>query len=292
MKILFILVLFSLFTSLHLSDSIDLIDCNRLLTQGIVIILSEHKDTNEYVFNCSQIFTNFFYIQFDGTYTNIIKTTDVNLNLYPNIDTVYFIGFGGIDLADRFITPYSDKLTLYISYTKIEFFLNGKIVNKECDDYSIFKNILKLNNVNTIGFTNSNRFSIICPFIFSNSFIKLIYIQGITDTFINNNYLQFIHLKNITFDINSNVVGIELSFIYSFKIDSRFLNQLVYKNTKTLFIRDSNFMTFEDGLFTSLRQITRVLLRLNDLANFLKNLTNGNFLSHAFQIKIYHSKNY
>lgn len=278
MKI-YVLTVIILHFYINYSDLNDLSDCNSLKAYSTspVIHFSANKDTDEYILNCSQEFANIVTIQFDGYYSNLIKTTQLDPTLYPNLETIYYVNFGGIDLSNRFISSISIKLTLHFYYTKLDFYLNRKIVNNQCDDYNVFKDVVKFKDIDTLSFTNSDKFLTMCPYIFTNSYIKSISLREISNTFISKNFLQIIQLNNVSIDINSYIENIELKNVYSFKIDTSFLDKLVFKNTQTLFIHDCNYLTFADGLFESLRHLTRIQLRLNDYSNFFRDHIHGNF---------------
>jgi hypothetical protein len=195
---------------------------------------------------------------------------------------VYISGLKGIDfvsggwasLTNNNAYPKYFSITIYSSV--IEFIYMGEKAGKyNCSTEHQFINEFKRNLTNTffnyfdhVAFSKSVIFThTVCPFIFANSELSVLEINGQAASFIVTNLFKF---QNTSFStstsINSTVNELDLNG-YNYKIDSFLIHPLVFEQIRTLMIYGSVFAIQHD-VFKPFLYLNDVTVNVFSLKNF------------------------
>jgi hypothetical protein len=161
-----------------------------------------------------------------------------------------------------------DELTLSKS-NFIFTYANDNLLSKRCNlnelDFesidSIFKKFDNLILTSSIKYEEKT-----CPFIFKDVSLSSLSIYNLND---NSNSLVFIESLTIAGQrLNSNVKKLEIYQSNLTKLDSRLMNEYVFKQIESLIISESSLMEIDEKLFDKFENIKMIQLRLNTFKGF------------------------
>ena len=152
------------------------------------------------------------------------------------------------------------------------------------------KNTGYFGSMENVMFTDTTVFSNqVCPYVFMNTHLKSINFEGISNSFLYKNQLQFIN-ANDSNDIDLNIQYLELAIFgfYYEHLTKKNMNKLVFSKAKTLVVHGIVY-DIQTDLFASFKNIRYIVLKLNNLKNFLQSGTKWvNYLN--ADINVNHSR--
>ena len=184
------------------------------------------------------------------------------------------------------------NFNLLFVFSKLEFKINPDY--KKLDSFcSVFKKI------NSLKFLNSCKFSLSTnPFIFHNSNIDSLSINGLVDCFVKKNFLEF---SQNQINIKSNIKSLELGF-YRGTFTNKLLDRIVFKNIQSIvisgrldYIDNDIFNYFEKLKEINLKNFFNLKIGLKFLSSLNSNLNlSSNLSDHLqnFTIKLNFIMNY
>ena len=202
--------------------------------------------------------------------TNLLRYSKYLLN-YIHVNLVNLKGFE-LDMINEHYFEKHQFVVFNCVKCKMDFYSNGRLV-KTCQDIidtnncsvrSLFQIRRKDRRSNNEGellqnfvLLDSQFKTALCPLVFMNSYINLIFVIGLADTFYKRNILTF---ENRTFeDLNSTIKEISLIKIENINIDSKLLNPSVFQNIQ--FISFYGQVNMIDGnSFNRLLNLTYITL--------------------------------
>jgi hypothetical protein len=205
-----------------------------------------------------------------------LATLDKNFNLddlvyqNPNDISIDLINVRGFDLNSNLFKKQSvQDVQLSFQDSNFEVYIDGVPLGPDACNWNLvdqsYRSILA--NVSRLVLDNVNYQKMMCPIIFKNANIDVLY----TDVVTNENHFTFSNLpegQNLNTNINS-------FFILKgdFYIDSTFFNEKIFKNLNQLIITDSTVYGIEEKLFSPLKNVRKIALGLHNMGDFFRNGT-------------------
>lgn len=201
--------------------------------------------------------------------SNPIVITD---RLYT-IQAIAFNKIIGFDVSKPFLDySYFYEMNLVLQFSLINFLKNNQVINRKCDDLSIYNNVKLFNKIGVLTFYTGSVFDeYYCPFIFNNSNIDGLFTLHLSNTFIRKNYLSFMNANMSIYKFESNVSYLFINGYY-LNADERTLHKNIYKETETL--KYTGIIGgLKSGVFYDLKSLKKLYLELDDLRSFLHKST-------------------
>ena len=209
---------------------------------------------------------------------NTLKLDGLTLILNDTLRTIELSNFKGFDIMSdpfrkiKFINSALEFIYwVIIGKTDFNFYLNNKLINeKECLQSSNknWKNLISNSKLLFLGL--ASKYSLkTCPYIFKNSIINALSLNYIRSSYLNENLLEFIKIKNSD-DINSDIFHVDFK-VYRIQFNDNLLNKDIFKKTKSIDI--SGILNgIQDDLFKSIDDLKILRIRTENVKNlFAKN---------------------
>ena len=181
-----------------------------------------------------------------------------------NIYIVRFRFIKGFDI-DRFQVKsknVSTAFTLEFFFSKFEFYSKKKSIGS-CKDLTAFpQSIFQVYNYKIMFLSSSFKRSI-CPLLFRNCSVKILVFDGFINSFYKRNVLNFEQMiDNNTSDIGSNIIELNLYSFIKIDIESRIIDNLVFKNLGSLTLF-GEISSIESGLFKNFKKLKNLYFYAN-----------------------------
>jgi hypothetical protein len=148
--------------------------------------------------------------------------------------------------------------------TNFNFYLNNKLINeKECLQSSnkSWTNFISNSRLLFLGLTSKYSLKT-CPYIFKNSIINALSLGDIRSSYLNENLLAFIKIKNLN-DLNSDIFHVDFK-VYRIQFNDNLLNKDIFKNTKSIDI--SGILNgLQDDIFKSIENLKILRIRTENV---------------------------
>ena len=178
-------------------------------------------------------------------------------------------GFNYVEFKYEKITDYS----IYISFGRFDFYLENKLIGENECTYANF-----INKTSFFGSITDLRLGLnvvyskkTCPYVFTNSYLTLLSINKIVNSFIYKNQLEFIDLnQSSNFSLNNKVLrylNIELTYE---NLTSKIVNPHVFKYVKFITVLGILY-DVENQLFSNFKKLKLLQLIANNLRQLLQN---------------------
>jgi hypothetical protein len=212
---------------------------------------------------------------------DLLKVCEIlckNNNLDPcsNLLQVYLAGVKGVDVANKWNTISSSELYLTLVSSTLAFFYMGSGPGQyQCDEKtmrgnltaagSFFNNFYMILFENTVTYDQKNP---VCPFIFTNAYLKYFSLYGLMDSFLVLNLFKSQKVNFSSSTINSSIANLNLKG-YNYALDESLLHRLVFERLQILTLYEMVGSIQPDLFKASFEQLTDIEIQVASLANFL-----------------------
>ena len=190
-------------------------------------------------------------------------------SLKPNIVLHKLKGFNQVLTETRPVTLF-ENYTIMPIYSNFAFYKNRTLVSpKECSHKNFNPKMTSFfGSMEVIVFSiNTFYTQIVCPYVFMNSRLKLILLDGISNSLIFENRLEFVDI-NETHSLHIQSLQTVALNIYFEQVTHKILNRLVFKQVKYL-VLEGIIYSFQTDLFQHFTQLKRIVLDVVNLQSFL-----------------------
>ena len=199
-------------------------------------------------------------------------TLDNLIYPYPKDISIDLVNVLGFDLQTRFYKKQSvQDIQLAFQDSSFRVYIDGELLEREnCSWNLIDQNYVSLfNNVSRLILESVTFHDKICPVIFKNVNIDVLYTANVTN-------LNHFSLSDLS-DQNGQNLNSSLNSYFivqgKFFLDSTFMNGQIFQNLKELIITDSKVLGIENNLFIKLKKIREIALGIRNVGDFFKNGT-------------------
>ena len=188
----------------------------------------------------------------------------------PNIILHNIKGFNKVPTETRPINLFENYTIGFMFKNNFAFFKNGTLVSQTDCVYQNFNPKMGsfFGSMESIWFTMNTLYTqTVCPYVFMNTRLKLIVFDGIANSLIFVNRLEFVD-TNETHNLHTQSLQTIVFNFYCEQVTHKLLNRLVFRKVNTL-VLEGIISDFQPDLFQNFTRLKRIVIEVINLQSFL-----------------------
>ena len=190
-------------------------------------------------------------------------------SLKPNIALHKLKGFNQVLTENRPVNSFETYMIMSM-YSNFAFYKNRTLVSPKDCSYKNFNPKMGsfFGSMEVILFSiNTFYTQIVCPYVFMNSRLNVIVFDGISNSLIFVNRLEFVDINETQSLHTQSLQTIALNFYFE-QVTHKILNRLVFRQVKFLFL-EGIIYSFQTDLFQHFKKLKRLIIEVINLQSFL-----------------------